>query len=143
MPRKDITTTLKNQIALNVAAITTSTTTVGNIIDTADYNGGVNFTAFLGVRTDGTFTPLIEDGDVSNLSDAAAVDDAYLVKQNPSLTTAPEAQAVLNTSNGISKIGYIGAKRYVRLSLVSTTVTSGAAAAGAIVEKSADVQPAL
>jgi len=143
MPRKEITTVIKSQVALNTANITTSTTTVGNIIDTADFNGGVNFTLSTGTRTDGTYTPLIEDGDAANLSDAAAVDDAFLVKQDTSSTTAPEAQAALAASNAISKIGYKGTKRYVRLSVVSTSVTSGCTGVGAQVHKSADVIPTV
>ncbi len=141
MPRKEITTTIRRELALNSQSIVTSTTTVGNVIDTADYNGGVNFTASLGVRTDGVFTPLVEESDVSG-SGYTAVDDIYLVKNDPASDVAPEAQvaAALIGSNTIAKIGYVGYKRYVRISIVSTVVTSGSTGVQVNAEKLGDVQ---
>lgn len=103
--------------ALNTAAIASSTTTVGNIIDTQGYNA-LTFLLSVGARTDGTYTLSIEHGDNAALSDTAtpAADD--LVG-----TTALTANSAANT---IKKLGYVGNKRYVRVSVVSTSVTSGA-----------------
>lgn len=108
---------LSPAVALNTAAISSSTTTAGNIIDTQGFNA-LTFILSVGARTDGTYTPLIEEGDDSGLSDAAAVADSDLV--------GTEAGAVISAANTVKKIGYVGSKRYVRLSVVSTSVTSGA-----------------
>jgi len=109
--------------ALSNATIATDTTTVGAIIDTAGYES-LEFIIKSGTRTDGTFTPLIQDGDDSGLSDAAAVSDTFLV--------GTEAAAAITASNALGRIGYVGKKRYVRLSIVSTSVTTGCTSFGAV-----------
>ena len=114
---RDLLNKLKLLVALNGATISSSTTTAGAIIDTAGFDS-LLFEIFSGARTDGTYTPLVEDGDDSGLSDAAAVDDKYLI--------GTEAGAVITGANKRAKVGYIGPKRYVRLSIVSTVVTTGA-----------------
>jgi hypothetical protein len=122
MFRKDLHNNTKEMNALNAAAITSSTTTAGNIIDTKGY-GAIEFIAQLGTRTDGTYTLKLEEGNDSGLSDAAVVaaDNRF-----GSLTA-------MATSNQVARVGYrVGAKRYVRLSIVSTTVTTGVAMAGAV-----------
>lgn len=139
MAKKEITTLQKPEIALNVQAITTNTTTVGNEIDTASFGGGINFIVFTGARTDGTLTPVITECAISGGS-FTSVADEYLVKQDPSSATAPETQAVLSTANAIAKIGYIGEKRFVKISFISTLASSGLTA-GALVEKAGDVAP--
>ena len=117
MAQFDTASSMAPAVALNTAAISSSTTTNGNIIDTQGYNG-LTFLLNVGARTDGTYTPLIEHSDDSGLSGSAAVDDADLV--------GTEAGAAISTANTVKKIGYVGSKRYVRLSVVSTSVSSGA-----------------
>jgi hypothetical protein len=122
MFRKDLHNNTKEKNALNAAAISSSTTTAGNIIDLQGY-GACEFIVQLGTRTDGTYTVLLEEGNAANLSDAAVVDAANRFGSLP----------VLNASNQVGRVGYrVGAFRYVRLSLVSATVTTGVAAAGAV-----------
>ncbi|MBZ9674546.1 hypothetical protein [Mesorhizobium sp. ES1-1] len=105
------------KVALNTAAITSSTTTNGVILDTQGYNA-LTFVLNVGARTDGTYTLAVTHGDDSGLSDGAtpAADD--LVG-----TAAGTAVAAAQT---MKKLGYVGNKRYVRVSVVSTGVTSGA-----------------
>jgi hypothetical protein len=141
MATKEITTSLRNELALNVAAISSDTTTVGNIIAAADFDHGVNFTIFSGAYTDGTYDVLVEHGDDATLSDAAAVPDTQLIGQDPTSSTAPEAQVQITGANQIKKIGYVGARAFVRISIVSTSVTTGATL-GAIVEKKPEIMPA-
>lgn len=103
--------------AVNTATISSSTTTAGNIIDTQGYNS-LTFILNVGARTDGTYTISLEHGDAANLSDTAAVTGTDLVG-----TVAGSAVAAAQTQK---KLGYVGNKRYVRASIVSTGVTSGA-----------------
>ncbi len=142
MSNREITGALKGQLALNPAAITTSTTTVGNAIDTQGFDGGVNFNFFLGTRTDGTFTPEITECATEGGS-YTAVANANLVKQDESSATAAEAQAVLNASNTTAKIGAWGTLRYLKFTVVSTSVSSGAAVVGCVVNKLANIQPVV
>ncbi len=103
------------------ANISSNTTTAGAIIDTADFDLGIYFALAATTYTDGTYTLKIEDGDDSGLSDAADVATGQLV-----YGTLPAVSAVLADGADYSKEGVIGTKRYVRASIVSTGVTTGA-----------------
>lgn len=115
---KELYSSYKVSNALDTQAITTDTTTAGDIIDTAGYSS-LLFAIQSGTLTDGTYTVLIEEGDDSGLSDAAAVADADLTN------TESSASFAATDDNTVTKIGYVGSKRYVRLSLVSASTSSG------------------
>jgi len=102
-----------------VAAGTDNTAYVSQIIDRRGYDG-LSFAILIGANTDAdaTFTVLVEDGDAANLSDAAAVDDLQLVG------TEALASFQYDDDNEVRKIGYIGDKRYVRLTI--TPANNGA-----------------
>ncbi len=108
-------------VALDQQAITSDTTTVGNIIDTQQ-SGGFNSLEFYiqsGVITDGSYALLLEHGDESNLSDAVPVPDSDLTNLEST------AGFVAADDQTVKRIGYIGDKRFVRASIVSTGTTSG------------------
>ena len=119
------------------ADISTDTTTAGTIIDTAGYDGGVFFAMGASAYTDGTFTMKIEEGDESDLSDASVVDDDNRVYQG---TINPAVSAVTADGTILSKQGVFNTKRYVRLSVVSTSTTHGSSLY-AIAVCSAEVLP--
>lgn len=113
------------------------TALVSQIVDTAGYNS-TEFVILTGGLTDtnATFTVLVEDGDVANLSDNAAVDDAYL------LGTEALASFTFAADDSVKKIGYIGAKRYVRVTITPSGNNSGDAnIAGVWVQGGANKQP--
>lgn len=104
-----------------IAAQTNSDTArVSAIIDTLGYES-CTFVLINGTNTDAnaTFTVLVEDGDVSNLSDNAAVADEYLV--------GTEALAGFTYADDVEcrKVGYIGLKRYVRVTVTPSGNNSG------------------
>jgi len=116
---KDQKSDLKTVVALTPrAAIASDTTTAGAIIDRKGFES-VTFSIISGVLTDGAYAVLIEEGDAANLSDAAAVADADLIGTEAAAGFALADDATAKT------IGYIGVKRYVRLSVVTTATTSG------------------
>ncbi|WP_296741428.1 hypothetical protein [Mesorhizobium sp.] len=103
------------------AARTDNTAIVSQIIDRTGFDGLV-FALNIGANTDtnATFAVLVEDGDAANLSDAAAVADDKL--------TGSEALAgftAADDDNKVRKIGYVGSKRYVRLTITPTGNDSG------------------
>ncbi|MBN8960568.1 MAG: hypothetical protein J0H71_05505 [Rhizobiales bacterium] len=103
------------------AARTDNTPIVSQIVDRAGFDGLV-FALNIGVNTDAnaTFAVLVEDGDAANLSDAAAVADSKL--------TGTEALAGFTAAaddNKVRKIGYVGSKRYVRLTITPTGNDAG------------------
>lgn len=103
-----------------VAALTNvNTPIVSQIIDTANF-AATEFLLQIGANTDAdaTFTVLVEDGNNSALSDNAAVADAYL------LGTEALASFDFSDDNETRKIGYIGPKRYVRVTV--TPANNGA-----------------
>lgn len=101
-----------------VAAVTDNTAFVSEILDTANYDQN----EFIWVSgsiadADATFTVLFEDGDNSALSDNAAVADANL------LGTEAGAAPLFTSDNSTGKIGYIGAKRYIRVTITPAANT--------------------
>lgn len=105
-----------------VAARTDDTAIVSAIIDTAGYES-VELALVTGTNTDAdaTFTVLVEDGAAANLSDNAAVADTFL------LGTEAGASFTFADDGECRKIGYVGGKRYVRM-----TVTPSGNGAGNI-----------
>lgn len=107
----------------NVVSEAGTTPVVSGIVDTAGYQSAtaIVITGSL-ADVDATFTMLIEDGDAANLSDAAAVADAFLVG------TEVLGSFTFAADNGARKIGYKGPKRYVRC-----TITPAANASAALI----------
>jgi len=109
--------------AIPPISVADNTAQVSNIIDRRGYES-LTFAIATGslADADATFTVLVEDGDTANLSDAAAVADADL------LGTEAAASFTFAADNAARKIGYVGAKRYVRL-----TITPAANASAALI----------
>lgn len=124
MPVQEQVTKQKVINALEPQAITSDTTTTGAIIDTADFDSGLYFSMLCYAYTDGTYTMKIEDGDDSGLSDAADVATAQLVYGTLPALTAADSEGDVMTKEGVHST-----KRYVRVSIVSTSTTSGASLA--------------
>jgi hypothetical protein len=103
-----------------------NTASVSQIIDRAGYSG-VLWVIGLGsiADADATFTVLLEEGDDSGLSDAAAVADSSMISMTSG--TAPEAAASFqfDSDNGTRLLDYVGSKRYVRLTITPAS-NSGA-----------------
>lgn len=103
------------------AAKTDNTAFVSQIIDVSGFSM-LLFAILLGslADADATFTVLVEHGDAANLSDAAAVPDVQL--------TGSEASAgfTFADDNKVRKIGYVGSKRYVRLTITPANNTGDA-----------------
>lgn len=106
--QRDLHDNIDERTALNQQTINTDTTTAGVIIDTAGYES-LEFILQTGAVSAGDVTPLLQDGDDSGLSDVAAVAADFRLGN---LVT-------LDAANGVTRVGYVGKKRYVRLSAVS------------------------
>lgn len=127
MIARDLHNTLSYERGISPITQTNSDTAiVSQIIDMAD-KLALEFVIMTGGLTDAnaTFAVLVEDGDDSGLSDAAAVADEFLLPSD----TGQEAAAgfTFADDNAIKKIGYRGIKRYVRLTVTPTGNDSGAA----------------
>ena len=122
---KDLASNIKCSLAEPpVAAVTDNTPFVSAILDTAGFVSAV-FVGIFGTNADAdaTFTVLVEDGNVSNLSDNAAVADEHLV--------GVEAMSLdFADDNKVFKIGYVGPKRYVRVTITPANNTGNIFFAG-------------
>ena len=120
---RDLHSNVKSLVALSSAAINTNTTTVGEIIDSLGFES-LEFIIQAGTITDGVYALLLEEGDDAALADAAAV-------------SADETLGVLTgfvaaDDDSTKRVGSIGKKRYQRLSIVTTGVTTGVSPMGAV-----------
>lgn len=115
---------LHNQVSVGVAIALTAVANGEDVAGVAiDRQGseGLEIIFQVGAYTDGSVTPLIEDSD-DNVT-YAAVADANL--------TNTEASAALSAA-GVSSIGYVGFKRYVRATAVTAAASTLSVGATAI-----------
>ena len=98
--------------AIALTAVANGEDVVGAVIDRQG-SEGLEIIFQVGAYTDGSVTPLIEES--NNDSDYTAVADADL--------TNTEASAALSAA-GVSNIGYIGSKRYVRVTAVTAAAST-------------------
>lgn len=109
---KDLVANLGLKLIENFATTANTTDVVSDIVDTQGMTS-LMFVFITGAITGtGAFTPLIEYGDDSGLSDAAAVPDAEL--------NGTEALAAFSpsTDNVLRKVGVqLGGKRYYRVTV--------------------------
>lgn len=117
---------LNEKILLN-NSITSNTTTPGTVLDINDTILQVIATKIIvSNRTDGVYTPLLEWSD-DNIT-FTAIPDQYISFKDANglpLSSGQEALAALNV-NGEVRIGFKADKRYFKISIVSTGVTTGA-----------------
>lgn len=124
---------LHNTISYKVGVVpqtqtNADTAIVGRIIDMLGFESAEYIIA-TGTLTDAgcTVAVLLEEGAASNLSDAAAVADADLL--------GTEALAAFDQADDIAvrKLGYIGTKRYIRMTLTPTGNAAGDIPVAAVV----------
>ncbi|MBX4944632.1 hypothetical protein [Rhizobium binae] len=110
------------------AAVADNTPFVSQIIDLSGYEK-LMFAILTGqlADADATFTVLVEHGDQANLSDAAAVPDSQLTG------TEAGASFTFAADDGTRKIGYVGPKQYVRLTITPANNAGNAFVAAAAI----------
>lgn len=107
--------------AISPVSVSDNTAQAGQIIDRQGYDS-LTFAIAAGslADADATFAVLVEHGDAANLTDAAAAPDGDL------LGTEALAGFTFADDNATRKIGYRGAKRYVRLTITPAANASAA-----------------
>lgn len=145
---RDLHNSIKCSRGISPAAATTDNTAfVSQIVDTANF-GSCEFVFICGSLADAnvTFTVLVEDGDDASLSDNAAVADGYLLGTEAG-TIASGAQDGTGAAPGFAddnkvfKIGYIGPKRYVRVTITPAGNTGDIYLAGVWIQGHPRVYP--
>lgn len=107
--------------AISPVIVADNTAQNSQIIDLAGY-GAAEFVIATGALTDfdATFAVTVAHGDAANLSDAAAVPATDLVG------TLAEASFTFANDDATYKIGYLGSKRYIRLTITPANNQSAA-----------------
>ena len=124
---KDIKSLLAPVVGLTQQTINTDTTTAGLDIDLQGFNGA-DVILFTGSYTLGTMTLALLDSDDDVTYTAVA--DTFLV--------GTELAAALVAADSVSSVGYVGKKRYLRVTVVSTD--SANMVVGAVVVKGAPLK---
>lgn len=106
---------LKILPAIAPVVVSDNTAQVSAIIDRLGFESAL-FAINTGTLadTDATFAVLLEDGNNSALSDNATVSDSF------TLNTQSAASFTFANDGVVRKIGYIGSKRYLRLTITPT-----------------------
>lgn len=124
-----------------VAIGTTGTGQAGKIIDTQGY-GGVEFLLAYGAitATSAVYTPIVKEGDVTGTMTSVADGDLLGLEVTAGVAaTTPRASGV--SMNVVKRIGYKGAKRYVQLFKLSSTITAATIVAVVALLHSPNVAP--
>ena len=106
---------------ISPVSVSDNTTQVRQIIDRVGFES-LEFCIATGsiADVDATFTVLVEHGDVSTLNNAAAVPDDLLISRETA------AGFRYDDDDKTRRIGYIGEKRYVRLTITPAGNSSAA-----------------
>jgi hypothetical protein len=113
--------------AISPVSVAADTAQVSQIIDRQGYDSAAFYILTGSIAdADVTFTVLLEEGDASNMSDAAAVADADMVSQTSGVAPETAAGFRFDDDDEVRKIGYVGAKRYLRLTITPANNASAA-----------------
>lgn len=118
---KDLFTSITPKPVIYPVSVADNTAQVGQIIDRKGFES-VTYLILTGsiADADTTFTVLLEESNDSGMSGAVAVDDADL------LGTEVLAAFRYDDDNKCRKLGYIGSKRYTRLTITPANNASAA-----------------
>ena len=116
---RDLANHLAVKRAISPVSVSDNTAIVGQVVDLAGFDKAMFAIAIGSIAdADATFAVLVEHGDQANLSDAAPVPDSQL--------TGTEAAAgfKFDDDDKTRKLGYVGPKRYVRLTITPASNAS-------------------
>jgi len=118
---KDLMNTVNVKRVLSPVSVADTTAQVGQIIDRKGFESLTYVIATGSIAdADATFTVLLEESDASDMTGASAVADADL------LGTEALAAFQFDDDNETRKLGYIGSKRYTRLTITPVGNASAA-----------------
>jgi hypothetical protein len=122
--QKDLYNNVKTEIALKLQTISSDTTTVGEIIDTQDFESG-KIALLSGTITAGDIIIAeIQESDASDMAGETAIPSDRLIGSFTLLEAADD--------DTVAEVGFVTIKRYVRITV--TTANSANLVAGATVE---------
>jgi hypothetical protein len=112
---------------ISPVSVADNTAAVGQVIDRLGYESLTYLIATGSIAdADATFAVLLEESDASDMTGATAVADADMISQASG--TAPEAAAGFqyDSDNQVRKLGYVGNRRYTRMTITPSANASAA-----------------
>jgi hypothetical protein len=133
---KDLHNNIKVSRVLSPVSVADNTAQVGEIIDNQGFDS-LEYAIAIGsvADADATFAVLLEESDAANMDNSNAVADADL------LGTEDLAGFKFDDDNKVRKLGYIGTKRYTRLTITPAGNASAALISAVAVQSHASVRP--
>lgn len=121
---KDLHNNARGVLAINPVALGTTGAITGLVIDRQGYGGVEFFITYGSVTTTGTTAAVtIKEGDVTGTLTSVADSDLVGTEAAAALAaTTPRTAG--STKEYVERIGYVGVKRYVQVSLNHTGTTS-------------------
>lgn len=124
---------LKNNITVNPVLHSDPADTTAAVGTVQDHRGSKSHTYVIHagslVDADATFTALLEESDASDMTGATAVADADM------LGTEANASFIFSGDNTVKTLGYIGNKRYTRLTITPAANASAASFSAVCIEQ--------
>lgn len=124
---RDFANNVQVKRVLSPVSVSDDTAQVGEIIDRLGFDS-LTYVIATGSIADAnaTFAVLLEHGDAANLSDAAAVADVDMISQTSGAVPETAAGFQFDDDNEVRKLGYVGNKRYTRLTITPNGNASAA-----------------
>jgi len=124
---KDLANNIQVKRAISPIRVSDNTAQVSQIIDRQGYDS-LTFLIACGTLADSnaTFAALLEEADESDFSDGAGVADADIISQLVGESPEAAASFQFDDDDEVRKLGYVGAKRYTRLTITPAGNTGNA-----------------
>lgn len=141
---EDLAHNIQVKRVISPVSVADNTAQVGQIIDHLGYESAA-YIINIGAVADADMTAvvLLEESDASDMTGSNAVADADMISQT--LGTAPETAAgfQFDSDNQVRKLGYIGFKRYTRMTITPANNTSAALLSAVCVLGDPNVAPVV
>ena len=128
--------------AISPITIADNTPAVGQIIDN---QGADSLTYIINTGTladaDATFAVLLQEGDQSNLGDASTVNDVDMISGVRGTAPLTAAGFIFSSDDMVFRLGYIGNRRYTRLTITPANNTGSAPVSAVAVRGNLRFQP--
>jgi hypothetical protein len=112
---------------ISPVSVSDTTAQVGQIIDRQGFDRLTYLISIGSVAdADATFAALLEESDASDMTGATAVDDTDMISQTSGIAPETAASFQFDSDNQVRKLGYIGNRRYTRLTITPASNASAA-----------------
>ena len=127
MTMRDAANSMLVKRAISPQQAADNTPRISQIIDRQGFNS-LTFVILTGALTDAdaTFTTLLEESDLPGFVPSNPVSNNDMISQDPAQLPLAAASFIFSDPDEVRKVGYVGSKRYTRLTITPANNTSAA-----------------